>query len=64
MKKPATFPRRLLPALLLAGLALASCEQCKDRDPKPKSRNQSQNPSQGQHQCPNTQPPASPTGTP
>lgn len=34
----ATFFRRLLPALLLTSLALASCERCKDRDPRPKSK--------------------------
>ncbi|GAB2867206.1 hypothetical protein [Hymenobacter ruber] len=31
----ATFFRRLLPVMLLTSLALASCEGCKDRDPRP-----------------------------
>ena len=30
--------RWLLPVLLVAGLALASCEHCKDHDPRPKSK--------------------------
>lgn len=30
--------RRLLPALLLAGLTLASCQCRKDRDPQPKGK--------------------------
>ena len=34
----ATFFRRLLPALLLTSLALASCEGCKDHDPRPKGK--------------------------
>ncbi|MCC3153109.1 hypothetical protein Q3A66_10090 [Hymenobacter sp. BT770] len=34
----ATLYRRLLPALLLAGLALSSCEHRKDCDPKPKGK--------------------------
>lgn len=33
-----TLFRRLLPALLLAGLALSSCECRKDGDPHPKNR--------------------------
>ena len=36
--RTATFFRRLLPALLLTSLALASCEGCKDRDPRPKGK--------------------------
>ncbi|MDB5269310.1 MAG: hypothetical protein JWP58_2350 [Hymenobacter sp.] len=34
----ATFFRRLLPALLLTSLALASCERCKDHDPRPNNK--------------------------
>ena len=34
----ATFFRRLLPVVLLTSLALASCEHCKDRDPRPKGK--------------------------
>ena len=34
----ATFFRRLLPALLLTSLALASCERDKDHDPRPKGK--------------------------
>ena len=30
--------RRLLPALLLGGLALTSCEHRKDHDPRPRNR--------------------------
>lgn len=37
MHPSATFLRRLLPALLLAGLTLASCGLRKDCDPKPKN---------------------------
>ena len=33
-----TFSRRLLPALLLASLALTSCERSKDQDPRPKRK--------------------------
>ena len=40
----ATFFRRLLPALLLTSLALASCERCKDHDPRPKGKCGSQAP--------------------
>lgn len=39
-----TFSRLLLPALLLASLALASCERCKDHDPRPKGKCGSQAP--------------------
>ena len=38
MKNPPTFLRRLLPALLLASLALTACECGKDRDPRPKNK--------------------------
>jgi hypothetical protein len=38
MRPTPTILRRLLPALLLAGLTLASCECRKDRDPKPKGQ--------------------------
>ena len=38
MTTSATFLRRLLPALLLAGLALTSCEHRKDCDPKPRGK--------------------------
>lgn len=34
----ATFFRRLLPVVLLGSLALASCEGCKDHDPRPKDK--------------------------
>ena len=47
-----TFLRRLLPALLLGSLALASCER-KDHDPRPNNRCGSK-----------TAPPTSGTGTP
>ena len=40
----ATFFRRLLPAVLLTSLALASCEGCKDRDPRPRNKCGSQAP--------------------
>jgi hypothetical protein len=36
MRPNTTLFRRLLPALLLASLALASCERCKDNDPRPR----------------------------
>lgn len=36
--RTATFFRLLLPALLLTSLALASCERCKDHDPRPKGQ--------------------------
>ncbi|MET4073772.1 hypothetical protein [Hymenobacter sp. UYCo722] len=32
----ATFFRRLLPVVLLTSLALASCERCKEHDPRPR----------------------------
>ena len=34
----ATFFRRLLPAVLLGSLALASCEHDKDHDPHPRGK--------------------------
>ena len=34
----ATFFRRLLPAVLLTSLALASCEHRKDHDPRPRGK--------------------------
>ena len=34
----ATFFRRLLPVVLLGSLALASCEGCKDHDPRPRGK--------------------------
>ncbi|GAB3844487.1 hypothetical protein GCM10028822_01820 [Hymenobacter terrigena] len=34
----ATFFRRLLPIMLLTSLALASCEHCKDHDPRPNNK--------------------------
>ena len=34
----ATFFRRLLPAVLLTSLVLASCEHRKDHDPRPKGK--------------------------
>jgi len=37
MRAPVPSLRRLLPALLLAGLALSSCER-KDHDPHPKGK--------------------------
>ena len=50
-----TFFRRLVPALLLASLALASCGQCKDRDPRPRNSNKCGN-------GPTATPPTMPTG--
>ncbi|WP_460549888.1 hypothetical protein [Hymenobacter daeguensis] len=38
MRSTPTFFRRLVPALLLAGLTLASCQCRKDHDPKPKGQ--------------------------
>lgn len=38
MRAPTTPFRRLLPALLLVSLTLASCERCKDHDPRPKGK--------------------------
>jgi hypothetical protein len=38
MPATATLFRRLLPALLLAGLALTSCEHRKDCDPRPRNK--------------------------
>ena len=38
MKSSTTLLRRLLPALLLAGLALSSCEHRKAQDPRPKGK--------------------------
>lgn len=38
MSRTITRFRRLLPALLLAGLTLASCQCRKDRDPQPKGK--------------------------
>lgn len=54
MHTTTTFMRRLLlPALLLAGFALTSCEHHKDCDPKPRNS----------AKCPNqTPPPAAPNG--
>ena len=44
MRTPVTILRRLLPALLLMSLALASCERHKEHDPRPKSKCGSSNP--------------------
>jgi hypothetical protein len=38
MSRTITLFRRLLPALLLAGLTLASCQCRKDHDPQPKGK--------------------------
>ena len=38
MRAPVLTFRRLLPVMLAAGLALTSCEHCKDRDPRPKGK--------------------------
>ncbi|HEX8329862.1 MAG TPA: hypothetical protein VF629_20155 [Hymenobacter sp.] len=55
MHTSTTFFRRLLPALLLASLALASCgEDCKEDDPKPSSSKSKQ-----QDRCPT---PPAPSG--
>ncbi|WP_345058886.1 hypothetical protein [Hymenobacter glaciei] len=40
----ATFFRRLLPAVLLTSLALASCEHSKDHDPRPRGKCGNNNP--------------------
>ena len=39
-----TFSRLLLPALFLTSLAQASCERCKDHDPRPRGKCGSQAP--------------------
>lgn len=51
MLAPLLSLRRLLPALLLAGLALASCAHRKDHDPRPRGK------------CGTHTPPPTPGGT-
>ncbi|HEX8506363.1 MAG TPA: hypothetical protein VF630_13425 [Hymenobacter sp.] len=57
MRTSTKFLRRLLPALLLGSLGLASCgEDCKEDDPQPRKEQKQQD------RCPSTPPPPARSG--